>query len=686
MTASTEQPGMKTHQAPTPIRVGVEMGGTFTDLVWVRPDGTIRTLKVPSTPGAVHEAILAAVAEAGIDLSQVRRFAHGSTVATNALLTRQGAGVGLITTQGFRDVIQIGTHDRVGDLYNMKYRKPLSPVARRHIHEVPERMSAKGGVLHPLDVDAAVATVETMVQDGIRSIAICLLNSHTNPAHEQQLAGLIRQRHPGVNLSLSSEISPEIREYERCLTTVVNAFVGPMVHDYIGQLDHRLSAGGYDGPLAIMQSNGGIMSADSAGRHAARMLLSGPAAGVRGALHFAQRNGFQDIITLDMGGTSTDVSIARGLQPALMPHIKIDDLTIRIPSLDIVTVGAGGGSIAHRDSAGLLDVGPASAGAYPGPACYGRGGLLPTVSDAQVVAGWLRPERQANAHFHIRADLANQALRTLDLPGSADSAADGVLRIVNNNMVSAVQLVSTARGIDPARFVLVAYGGGGPLHGALVAQALGMRKVLIPWSPGVTSALGLLVCDHIVDLAFTQAHALDASTLGRERLADLRAKAGELAREHALDAPRLEIGLDLHYRGQGYEMTLWLPDALASKEAIQEGFNALHRERYGYCRDAVPVHVLNYRIKLAQPNTSQIPIQAADAESTAQGGLSRRPIRVSGQTCMAVFLPRHGLAIGQVVEGPAIIEESTSTTLVPPGWAARATENGDLLLERNART
>ncbi|MGX9963502.1 hydantoinase/oxoprolinase family protein [Roseomonas sp. F4] len=672
--------GMDDAAASRP-RVGVEIGGTFTDLVWQRADGTLATVKVPSTPAAIHQAILDALAEGGIALPEIGQIVHGSTVATNALLTRDGASAALITTAGFRDVIEIGTHARSGNIYDILYHKPPSPIPRALTLEVPERIGADGSVILPLDEDAARAVLRQLAKAGVAAIAISLLHAYANPRHEQRLMALAAEEAPGIPVFASHIVSPEFREFERSMTTAVNAFVGPVVRRYIDRLESELAARGYDGVLQVMQSSGGVMPAAQAGAGAVRMLLSGPAAGMRGALWFAARNGIADIVTFDMGGTSTDVGIASDLKPRLVHEIEIDRLPIRIPAVDLVTVGAGGGSIARVDEGGFLAVGPKSAGAQPGPACYGRGGMLPTVTDAQVMAGVLRPARFFGGKLTLDMAAAERALGALDQPGGLRGAADAVLRIVNANMAQAVRLVSTARGIDPRGHTLVAYGGGGPLHGALVAAEIGMRRVLVPWSPGLASAFGLLVAETVIDIAATRLRPVDETSFDAATVARLQRRAAEAASDSGLPEGSwtAEIGLDLRYAGQAFELTVWLPQGPASVADLRARFAALHLERYGYQRASLPLEAVNERLRVlrAAPGGIATPPPPDTPAPIAE----RAPIRLDGTELEASFLPRAALPAGFGVAGPAVIEEPTATTLVPPGWEARVLPSGDLLLE-----
>lgn len=663
------------------MQVGVEIGGTFTDLVWLQDDGTVSTGKVPSTPGSIHQAVLDAVQSANVPLAKVEQFSHGSTVATNALLTRRGSATGLVTTRGFRDIVEIGTHDRVGNIYTAFYRKPKAPVQRRHVCEVDERIDASGKITRDLDLDAAWAAIRPMVEAGVGSLAICLINSYRNPEHEAKLAAMLRERAPDLEVFASHEVSPEFREYERTVTTTVNAFVGPVVKGYVDRLEAGLTDDGYRGALRLMQSNGGTMPAAAAGANAVRMLLSGPAAGVRAAIWFARRNDIRDLLTLDMGGTSTDVAVAPQLEARIVSELTVDDLPIRTTAVDMATVGAGGGSIASIDAGGFLNVGPASAGAVPGPACYDRGGALPTVTDAQVIAGLLRPARFFGGKMALRADLAHQALESLQLPGTTREKADAILRMVNSNMAAAVRLVSTARGIDPRDFTLVAYGGGGPLHGAKVAEEVGMRRVLVPWAPGISSALGLLVADLIVDVVRAKMEPLSDASLDAEGVQRVRALCVEQAEKLDL-APgsyAIDVGADLRYAGQGFEITVWSGEAPASAARLRELFEAEHTRRYGYARSTLPMQLVNVRGRIVRSNPAQLTTPRAALTTQAR---EVQDIVLAGEALATTFMPRALLLEGDSVAGPAVLEEDTSTVFVPPRWTATCLPSGDLLLEK----
>jgi len=662
-----------------PDRIGIEIGGTFTDMVMALPDGSLRTCKTPSTPRAVEHAVLEVLDISGAALDGVRRLAHGSTVATNALLTRRGAATGLLTTKGFRDVLILARADRDHNIFDMRYRHPEPPIRRHMIAEVPERLDATGAMVTPLDLAAGWAAAQTLLDQGAVAIAICLLHAWRNPAHEQALAAMIRDRAPHVALSLSSAISPEFREYERSLTTVVNAFVGQVVARYVARLDDGLRARGHAGVLQIMQSNGGTMPAAVAESNAVRMLLSGPAAGVRAAMWFARRNGISDAITLDMGGTSTDIAIAPDLAVRIVPQLMIDGLPMRTATVDIATIGAGGGSIAALDPGGFLAVGPASAGAHPGPACYGMGGLGATVTDAQVVAGILRPDHFFDGKMTLRPDLAADALLGL-APDGAASAADAVLRIVNANMAGAVRQISTQRGVDPAGFTLIAYGGGGPLHAASVAKELGLRRVLIPWSPGLVSAFGLLVADTVLDATISDLQPLSDSTLDADRLRMLGSQSRATALAGGLDPETCEtqLALDMRYGGQAFELSVPLAATVQNTSTLRAAFEAEHRQRYGYARASLPVEVVSYRLRVLHAADGALHPPLPDGQG---GPAEHHGITLDGQRLTATFLPRRAMVCGATLDGPAVLEEPTSTILVPPGWRATCLPTGDLLLE-----
>lgn len=670
------------HQASRDYRIGVEIGGTFTDLVWADSTGTVRTGKTPSTPHSIQDAVLELIAGTGLPVSEVEQITHGSTIATNALIMRKGAQVGLLTTRGFRDTVILGRCERNGNVYNMQYRGTEPPIRRHMIMEVDERIAADGSVIEQLDLETAWEQTRRLLERGVTSIAICLLNAYANPDHEVALARMIRERAPGVAVSASHEVSPEFREYERSVTTLVNAFVGPIVETYIDKLDGTLRDDGYGGVLRIMQSNGGVMPADAAGRNAVRMMLSGPAAGVCAATWYARRNGLTDILTLDMGGTSTDVAIAPGLIPGMVSELVVDDLPLRTISVDIATIGAGGGSIAHVDRGGFLSVGPESAGSTPGPACYGKGGTRPAVADAQMVAGLLRPTDFFGGKMVLDMGKARSAIATLQeqgLSGSVEVLADSILRIANSNMAGAVRQISTARGIDPRNFTIVAYGGGGPLHAAMVAEDIGVKQVLIPWSPGLTSAFGLLIADTRIDAVESRLHVLDEGSLDTVRLTELKALTREIATANGLPEGEYEVsfGLDIRYVAQAFELTVWTGRDAVDARSLRAMFEDLHQQRYGYVRPKLGCEVVSYRLRLTQTTKLEIKTPISHLPDAPREEIE---VILGGTPRKAQLLPRAALALGEIISGPAILTEPTSTTVVPFGWEAECLPTGDLML------
>lgn len=665
-----------------PYRIGVEVGGTFTDLVWVDGSGSVRTGKTPSTPHSIQDAVLELVAGTGLPLSEVELITHGSTIATNALIMRKGAQAGLLTTKGFRDAVILGRCERNGNVYNMQYRAAEPPIRRHMIFEVHERINAQGDVLEAIDLNAAWSEVEKLLARGVSGIAICLLNAYANPEHEMALARMIRERAPEIAVSSSHEVSPEFREYERSVTTLVNAFVGPIVESYISKLDGGLREAGYNSVLRIMQSNGGVMPAASAGRNAVRMMLSGPAAGVCAATWYASRNGIKDILTLDMGGTSTDVAIAPGLVPGMVSELTIDDLPLRTISVDMATIGAGGGSIAHVDLGGFLSVGPESAGSTPGPACYGKGGTRPAVADAQVVAGLLRPASFFDGKMVLdreKACAAIAALKSQGLSGTVEELADAILRMANSNMAGAVRQVSTARGIDPRTFTIVAYGGGGPLHAAMVAEDIGIRQVLVPWSPGLTSAFGLLIADTRIDAVESRLHLLDHTSFDTARLVELKRLSADIASANGLGEGEYDVsfGVDMRYVAQAFELTVWVDEGATDAPTLREAFEASHRRRYGYVRPKLGCEVVAYRLRITQAAKLAI---MTPFEHDAYAPREEIEIVLGGERQAATLMPRAALAPGQSIDGPAILSEPTSTTVVPYGWQAECMPTGDLML------
>ncbi|HEX2623534.1 MAG TPA: hydantoinase/oxoprolinase family protein, partial [Phototrophicaceae bacterium] len=583
---------------------GVDIGGTFTDLV-LSVDGRLVIHKLLSTPGDPSQAMLAGLnaitAPYPGGLDGLVSVAHGSTVATNAILERKGAKIALITTQGFRDVLFIGRQNRP-KLYELHPTLPPPLVPRERCHEVPERLEYTGKVLTPLDLTALDTVLDTIAAQEVEAVAVCLLYSFVNPSHEHAIRDRIRERGFDWQVALSSDVLPEFREYERTSATVLEAYVRPVMSRYVSRLQTTLqtqSTGEKHRPLRIMKSDGGVMNADRVASQAIQTALSGPAAGVIGAFHIAQLAGFDHIITLDMGGTSTDVALCPG-ELVRRPESKIDHLPLRIRLLDIETVGAGGGSLARVDAGGALRVGPESAGADPGPIIYGRGGSQVTVSDANAVLNRLNPERFLGGKMRLDIETARLAMEQLSQQISMDTTttAAGILEIANANIERAVRRVSVERGYDPREFTLVAFGGAGGLHACAVAERLGMTRILIPRYPGVLCAFGLLVAD--VTREYSQSVLAVLNELSWEKALQtcenlIMLAQGDLATEGFINENSVVIPtFDLRYQGQAYELTLQMP--LAQPPDIA-AFHALHQRTYGFALPDRPVEIVNVRVQ-----------------------------------------------------------------------------------------
>lgn len=661
----------------THARAGVEIGGTFTDLVWLRPDGSVGFAKVPSTPDAPERAALLALERAGIDPATLPELIHGSTVATNAVLTRRGARTAFITTAGFRDILELQRHDRWGNIYEVFYRKPESLVPRDLAFEVVERLDADGEIVIPLDEESVRTALAAAIDAGAESVAVSLLHAYRNPVHERQLAEIAAEHAPDLPLTIATDVLPEFREYERSSTVVMSAYVRPVMERYLRGLLEQLQTRGFSGSLSVMQSSGGVLPAEAAGRMAIRTLLSGPAAGVIGAATIAREAGLHDVITIDMGGTSTDVALLRDGRPVVTSESKLDELPLRVPMIDISTVGAGGGSIARIDSGGLLDVGPGSAGAVPGPACYGRGGTTPTVTDANVVLGLLRPDHFLGGEMTLLPELARNAVATLGTDTDARIAAEQVIRVVNANMTQAIRLVSTERGIDPGGHTLVPYGGAGPLHACRLAEALGMRRVFVPPFPGLISAWGLLAAELVVDVAQTDiATGPDAASV-EAGFVELEERLRRMIGEQGLPEAgwTFEASLDMRYRGQAYELAVPVERPVADTAALTSRFHELHGARYGTSRPNDLVQAVTYRLRASHP-VPAVPIPPAGTDVTPV--MQHADVTIDGVARPIPFYERASLPVGFSTSGPCVIEEPTATTFVPDGWALRVDERGCL--------
>jgi N-methylhydantoinase A len=662
--------------------LGVDVGGTFTDfLLW--EDSRLTLHKRPSTPSDPAEGVLQGLTEMGCRPEGV---VHGSTIATNALLERKGVTTALITTRGFRDVLAIGRQTRP-KLYDLSPQRPPPLVSEDLRLEINERLDHTGQILTPLDASEVDVLLDRLAQAGVESLAVCLLFSFLNPEHERAIAQRARER--GFHVSASCEVLPEYREYERTSTTVINAYVAPVMGRYLERLEERLGSQGV-ARLAIMQSGGGSMSPRAAGRQAVRTILSGPAGGVVGAFYLASRAAFPQIITLDMGGTSTDVSLCPGRIPE-RTDTAVGDLPIATPAVDVVSVGAGGGSIARLDEGGAMHVGPESAGADPGPACYGKA-LLPTVTDAHVVLGRLLPEHFLGGRLPLHIDRARQALSSIAAPFDGDlvRAAASVVRVANANMERAIRLVSVERGYDPRLFTLVAFGGAGPLHACDLAEALRIPRVLVPPFPGILSAFGMVTAEPTRDFSRAVMRAIppepgDESHLVENELEQAFRELADGGREEmaaeGFDAPRLAERrfLDMRYLGQSYELTL--PVDSLSPERFLPTFHALHQERYSHSNPARATEVVNVRLKLVGPGQEPVLAPLPEGGSDASQALVDRRAVWFGEETSAAIYERERLRAGNRIEEPAIVVQMDSTTVIPPGWEALVDGVGNLVVK-----
>ena len=663
--------------------VGIDVGGTFTDIA-VLEDGRLSVHKLPSTPQNPSLGIVQGVDEVGVDRTG-SDFVHGSTVATNALLEGKGSRTALVTTMGFEDVLEIGRQSRA-ELYNLEQdRAPaLAPWELRF--GLSERVDFTGAILEDLQPDAVEALMALIKESEADAVAVSFLFSFLNSVHEDMVYEALRKLEPAPFISLSSRVLPEFREYERTSTVVVNAYVGQVMSRYLGELEQSLGEG-----LRIMQSSGGSITARLASEQPVRTILSGPAGGVVGAFHVAAQAGYPDIITLDMGGTSTDVSLCPG-RIKETGSSNVGGHPISVPMIEIHTVGAGGGSIARVDTGGALTVGPQSAGADPGPACYGKGDQL-TVSDANLLLGRLRPDHFLGGRMTLDLPRVRGLMESLaaDLSLSEQDAALGILRVVNANMERAIRAISLERGYDPRNFTLVPFGGAGPVHGCDLAQELGIPRVLIPARPGILSALGVAIADVVKD--YSRTVMLRGSDLERTRLEEEFHGMEGLARaeleQEGLPAERMDARrfLDVRYVGQSFELTVDYPTSRASRtseglaRAISDSFYRAHLQRFGYAVRAEPVEIVNLRLKL------DLAVDKPDLQLEAAQGVDSFPTPIA--TVGVVFregeletplYDREQLSVGNRIAGPALVVQLDTTTVVPPGWQGEVDSHGNLLL------
>lgn len=671
-------------------RVAVDTGGTFTDFVYLNEEtGRVDVLKVPSTRGNESLGILSGlskfVSDNSIGMGSIHFFAHSTTVGTNTILEENGSKTGLLVTEGFRGIYEVGEQSRGygSKIYDLFFEKTRPLVQSRFTEEISERILSDGKVLKPLDEEAAKEAIKRLLQRGVESIAVCLLFAFRNGEHERRIAELIREQAPDINISISSEVVPQIREYYRLSTTVVNAYLNPRLESYINHLGATLEDLGVKTKQRyIMRSNGGLATFDTAAQRSVQTILSGPAAGVIAAQQFVMESGIRNIVTFDMGGTSTDVALINDGQPIRRTAGKVNGRDVLVPMLDIHTVAAGGGTIAWIDEAGTLQVGPRSAGAIPGPVCYGRGGTEPTITDANVVLGYLSSDVPlAGGALRLYRKLAEEAIRTRiaePLGLSVIEAAQGMIEIVNVKMQEAIKVVSSNRGFDLRDFYLFAFGGAGPLHAVQVAKDLRMKGVLIPSYPGVTSALGLLLSDIRHD--YVQSDLADIEQVSADKVNSSFAGLAEQGMNELLhegfssEQIHFEYILDMRYEGQGYELTISVPRFPLRQEdltQLRQCFDQEHARLTGHSAHTERVEIMNYRVTgIAKVPNALMKHTTSGNSNLKKAVLGKQEVFFAAEGCEVPLYDRTMLPQGSVITGPAILLQSDTTFIINPEQTA----------------
>jgi N-methylhydantoinase A len=675
------------------MRIAVDIGGTFTDLVAVDDNGQIFRSKALTTPDDLARGIDDCLTSANVQVAGARFFVHGSTVTINAVLERKGARTGLLTTKGFRDIYEIGRGNRP-EGYNLFFKRPVPLVPRDLRLEVDERLYASGEVLTSLDEKSAATSIESLKKSGVESVAVCLLHAYANVAHERRLGELLHEQFPEAYVSLSHEILREFREYERTSTTVLNSYVGPLVRRYLASLEKMLAAANFDGVFRVMQSNGGVMSSETAKKMPVTMMESGPVAGVIAAARLGEALQHRQIISFDMGGTTAKSSLIKDFHPEVTSSYYVGGyvtgLPMMLPVVDIVEVGNGGGSIAWIDPAGGLKVGPQSAGAAPGPACYGQGGEEPTVTDANLIAGRIDPEYFLGSGIRLQRDRAVRAVNeniAKPLGLSVQDAALGILTIANFNMSLSVRAVSVEKGYDPRDCVLVPSGGGGALHALAIARELSVPRVIVPTMPAHFSALGMLLADLKHDYVQTFVREL-AETNGSEiaqAFTVLEKSALDTLREEGCRAEQMVLRrfLDMRYRGQEYTLPVPVQEELrrlANLSALRARFDQLHHEHYGHSAPNEPVMIVNLRLSALGKLNSALP-SATHLQPEDRGERGRRAVIFDKEPVECPIYLRSGFNAGDRLAGPAVIEETGATILVYPGDELQVNELGHLVID-----
>lgn len=672
------------HHDPGRMAVAVDIGGTFTDLVAASAAGDIRTGKALTTPGSLSTGVMEVLDQVVESGSEVEFFVHGTTAGLNALLEHRYAPIGLLTTSGFRDVYEIGRANRPA-MYDLHYHRPPPLVPRRHRLEVVERMSPAGQVVTPLDEGSVANAIDHLAAEGITSVAVVLLHSYKNPAHELRCEEIIGSRHPKISVSLSHRIANEWREYERTSTTAVNAAIAPTVRSYLGELEKRLGERGVTASVHIMQSNGGMTTAARAREQPVNTLLSGPVGGAIAASNLARRAGSSSAIAIDMGGTSFDVSLCIDGKPLIAREAMLEGQPLILPVIDVETIGAGGGSVAW-ESGGGLRVGPRSAGAEPGPACYGRGGAEPTVTDANVHLGRVNPRYFLGGRMALHPELAADALGRLARPLGLDEdrLAEGVLDVVNARMAGLIRQLTVGRGLDPRQFSMVAFGGAGPMHAVFLAEELGIETVLVPHSPGTFSAHGMLEAEIRHDLVHPYFARWDRMDHKRvvEATAALAGNARQVLEEDGIDSSKavLTTSVDLRYMGQEHFLTL---PAGKFDDRVLKQFHRLYKKTFGHSNPGELVEVVNLRLTAVGKGGHARP-NGGHPQFGSGAPYDSYPVRFRGQPVTTPRFRRQDLRIGQEVKAPCIVDEESCTTVVPDGWRVTSEPKGWMAIRREA--
>lgn len=684
-------------QGMSHLRIGIDIGGTFTDLsVLDEQSGEVFNLKVLTTPRDLTQGVMEAVDaffQGGRSPDGVTFLFHATTVATNALLEQKGANTWLLITEGFtavHETPELG-EVRIGSYDYLSYPKPRLLVPQRRTIQIPERVDFRGRVLRPLDEGETRRRLARLRDSGAEAVAICLLFSFMNPSHEQRLRDLIQEVAPETQVYLSCETLPQIREYPRLLTTVVNAYIAPAVIRYIQRLEQALASRALRRPLYIMQSNGGSLTSAALQKVPVQMIESGPAAGVLAAAHIGRMTGHINIISFDMGGTTAKAGLVEGGEPKIVPRFQAGEWLISTPSLDLVEIGSGGGSIAWIDPSGMLKVGPQSAGAEPGPACYGTGGQAPTVTDADLALGWLNPDYFLGGKFRLDAMAASRAIaQNVAQPLGLEliEAANGIVKIVNSQMVEALRLVTVSRGEDPREYVMVAFGGAGPLHAAQLAQELRIPRVLVPPSPGLASAMGLLVSDlkrHYVQTRFADLEEVTASEV-QERFETMEAAAKREFEAQGIPADSIqhERALDLRYSIQKYELPVPVARKTLSdtdKPEWRRLFDELHEKQYGSRAHDQRVEIVNYRLTTRVVFPRPVVQERSHGGEDPRAALKDRRKAYFDRWLDCPIYDRGRLLCGNLLHGPAIVEQMDSTIVVHPGQKAVVDRFGNLIIE-----